>query len=317
MIENLIPSEEQNEEIFIEDHTLQCSDSDEFMDRKNEWEEIDDLVFTYQKQFKTDIEITDKIKRDSENAIIQLTEKFYPLFKKYSTLLKTGQINFENVEQKSFVYLFMDDKALKRALCSKEKIDRNTKSAIFMKFNFVKETYGHNEEQEIITDLQYLFLVLAKRYKKMERSFCCYVYNCFRYEVARHIQKFIRNPLNIHYKSILYEETLNSGSKDLANNGFDMEDKIYTSEFGIPDLTWVQGLTCSEKFSKLTPLERKILIKYYLEHYNDKQIAKEFGLHINTANANRRRALMKLCEIFEMSKDEIKRSRNSGNKKSV
>jgi len=301
---------------FFEDRTLQCDTDDELIKRKNEWEEIDDLVFLYQKQYKEDATEEDKVAAESAATI--LLEKFYPLFKKYLTVIKTGQINFDNAEQKLFVLLFMDAPELKRALYSKEKIDRNTKSIIFQKFNFIKETYGHNDDEEILTDLYMHFFVLAKRYKKMQRSFCCYVYNAFRYEVFRHIQKFTRNPANIHYRNIPYEECSSQNSHELANNNeIDLEDKIYTNELGLPDLSWIQGLNCSGAFAVLTPLERKLISKYYLEFYTDRQIAKEYGLHINTCNMKRHQAVAKLAEALGVDKSTIKRSRNSGLKRLI
>ena len=81
---------------------------------------------------------------------------------------------------------------------------------------------------------------------------------------------------------------------------------------GIPDLTWINGTSCSDIFQELEPLERKLLIKYYLEDYNDKQIAEEFSMHINTVNQKRRRAVIKLAQLMGVDEKKIKRSRKSG-----
>jgi hypothetical protein len=308
-------SERLLEEEYIDKKELQCEDSDEIMERQNEWEVIDQLVYTYQEQFKTDKEITQEIKKESEKAAAILIETFYPFLKKYLTVIKTGQINFDNPEQRLFILLFMDDAKLKSALYSKNKIDKNTKAAIFYKFNFIKETYGHNDEEEIMTDLQMLFLILAKRYKYANRSFPCYVYNVFRFEVARHIEKFTRNPVNIHYRNLSYEELNDIGASILSKHFTEpeiIEEQIYLNESGVPDVSWIQGLNCSEIFSELNPLERKLLIKYYIERYNDKQIAKEYNLHINTCNIRRHKAVEKLAKTLGIKKSDIPRSRNSG-----
>jgi hypothetical protein len=308
-------SEKYTDDEYIDKKELQCADLDEIMERQNEWEAIDELVYIYQEQFRKDIEITESIKRKSEEAAITLINTFYPFLKKYLTVIKTGQINFDNPEQRLFVLLFMDDNNLKSALYSKNKIDRATKASIFYKFNFIKETYGYNDEEEIMTDLQMLFLILAKRYKYANRSFPCYVYNVFRFEVARHIEKFTRNPVNIHYRNLSYEELNETGASTLLKHytePVDFEELIYLNESGIPDTTWVQGINCSNIFSNLSPLERKLLIKYYVERYNDKQIAKEYNLHINTCNIRRHKAVEKLAKTLGVKKSEIPRSRNSG-----
>lgn len=283
------------------------------MKRKEEWEEIDSLVARYQKQFG--VVVTKKEKAEAEQATQILIAKFYPLFKKYLTIIKNGQINFDNYEQRMFIILFMDNVSLKRALYKRAPISREYKQIILQKFNFIKETYGHLEEEEIMTDLYMLFLNLAKRYKPMARSFCCYVYNTFKYEVYRHIQAFTRNPLNVHYRSISYEDCAAQNSAELEINTYNIEDQLSTDADGLPDIFWIGGYNCAPCFQKLTPLERKILIKYYLEQKNDRQIADEIGMHINTCNQKRRHAVKLMAEALNVDESQIRRARNSGKKK--
>ena len=76
--------------------------------------------------------------------------------------------------------------------------------------------------------------------------------------------------------------------------------------------SWVNGETCSDMFSILNQLERKIIVKYYAEEYNDKQISDYLGLHINTVNQKRRQAVHKLAEHLDIDLESIKRNRNSG-----
>jgi len=279
------------------------------MKRKEEWAEIDELVAIYQKQFTHD---DAKTKADAEAAAAKLIEKFCPLFKKYLGILKNGQINFSNYEQRLFIVLFMDSTTLKRALYKKAPVPKDYKQIIFQKFNFIKETYGHLDEEEILIDLYVLFLNLAKRYKPMARSFCCYVFNTFKYEVYRHIQAFTRNPLNIHYRNISYENCTAQNSAILDIQNYNIEDQICIDENGLPDYFWISGYNCAPCFRDMTPLERKIIIKYYLEQKNDRQIAAETGLHINTCNQKRRHAVQLMAESLGVDPSQIRRSRNSG-----
>jgi hypothetical protein len=285
---------------------------DELMKRKEEWEEIDALVADYKLQFNKDCSAEEKIK--SEQATQALIKKFYPLFKKYLTILKNGQINFNNYEQRLFIVLFMDSVSLKRALYKKAPISKEYKQIIFQKFNFIRETYGYLEEDEILTDLYVLFLNLAKRYKPMARSFCCYVFNTFKYEVYRHIQAFTRNPLNIHYKTISYEDCAAQPSWEIEMNSYSIEDQLSTDKDGLPDIFWISGFNCAPCFQKLTPLERKIIIMYYLEQKNDRQISDEIGMHINTCNQKRRHAVKLIAEGLGIDESMIRRARNSGKK---
>lgn len=280
-----------------------------FQARLEEWADIEELVMLYQSQFEENASYEDVMK--AQDAIDELIEKFNPLFKKYIILLKTGQINFKDQEMKKFVYSFLDDNRLKAEI-KKSSQKAETRKEIFDRFNFIKETYGALDEEEILIDLQVIFMTVAKRYKQMGRSFCGYLYNCFRYEVYRHIKKFLKNPINIPYRHTQFEEYM----KFIEEPSFedDYEDRFYENNLGIPDFNWILGDTCSETFKRLSVHERKIIIKYYLEDWNDRQISEEFGIHINTVNQKRRQATLKIARELGMDINEIKRNRKSGKK---
>jgi len=280
---------------------------------KTDWKYIDSLVVKYQKKFNPDS--TPLELEDAELASIEILKKFYPLLKKFASMIKTGEINFNNYEQCLFVALFLEDVNYKMALygVKKKAIPRKMRIEIHQRFNFVKETYGYCEIEDIMTDMRMLLLVLAKRYKVVNKSFCCYVAYAFRYEVFRHIQVFTRNPLNIHYKNVEYQDSTIEvyNVDDRMEN---IEDHIYENSLGLPDMTWISGLNCSEVFKVLTPLERKIMIMYYLEFYCDKQISAALNIHVNICNLKRREAVKKIADYLEIPYNKIKRSRNSGKK---
>lgn len=277
--------------------------------RMEEWEEVEDLVIGYQKQFDENADA--KTKEASQNAADELIRRFQPLFKKYLILIKSGQINWEDKEMKLFISSFMDDERLIKAL-KRPKQKANFRKEIYQKFNFVKETYGAADEMEITTDLQMLFLKLAKRYKQLGRSFCGYLYNCYRFEVLRHITAYIKNPINIPYRHIEYEDYIKYEEEPSVETNY--EDSFYENAMGIPDHTWISGLNCSEIFNVLTPMERKLIVKYYLEDWNDRQISEVFSIHINTVNQKRRNAVRKLAKAYGISARDIKRNRKSGKK---
>lgn len=285
-------------------------DTDEhFAERLKDWEDIERNVLSYQKQFKDNPTASEVL--EAKESANMLLEKFMPLFKKYTTLLTTGQIDWNDKEMKLFVCNFISDKTLQKAL-RRKKQKAKYRNDIYVKFNFIKETYGILSETEIISDLQTLLLIIAKRYKQMGRNFCSYVYNAYRYEVCRFIKNFIKDPINIIYKNSEYEDCIN-GKNDLDIEG-SYEDTYYEDLTGIPNSDWILGQNCSDIFLNLTPLDRKILIKYYLEEWKDKQIADLFGMHINTVNQRRRSAAKKIAENLGIELDNIKRTRKSGKK---
>nr|DAK26723.1 MAG TPA: putative RNA polymerase [Caudoviricetes sp.] len=272
-----------------------------------EYKEIEDLVMNYQKQFLPEATYEDRVTANDSGE--ELLERFVPLFRKYLTLICAGKIDFGDPEMKQFIGLFICDPSLKRALGRKNAATKFVHS-IHGQFNFVVETYGKQPEEDILVDLQMLLLTLAKRYKQMGRNFCGYVYNSFRFEVFRHIAKFTKNPANIHYRKIEYEDYMQIYQDEQIEECF--EDKIYENSLGIPDLTWINGETCSDIFLDLTKIERKLIIKYYLEDYNDRQISELYSMHTSTVNLWRRRAIKKVALALGMDPDKIKRSRRSG-----
>ena len=271
-----------------------------------EWNEIEELVLNYQNY------LTLKDKEQAINPAFELLERFSPLFKKYLALIKHNQIDFNDMEQKSFVSLFMDDKVLRRML--NRKVTPNSyKSDIYQKSNFIKETYGVNNEEDIVYDLYICFLNVARRYKQIGKNFCAYLYNVYKHEVARFIKAYIKNPLSIPYKNFQYEDFINGSEDALIME--EQESSYYESLTGLPDISWVLGETCSNDFLFLTPLQRKIIVKYYLEDWSDRQIAESMGIQTSSINSKRREALILLCQHFDVDPSSLKRMRKSGTTK--
>lgn len=277
-----------------------------------EWEDIEDNIILFKRKFEEKASNEDILKGNMASEF--LLNRFSPLFKKYMSLMRHGQIDFNDTEMKQFISLFIDDKSLKRAL-GRKKQSTEFKAGIYKNFNFILETYGTLSDEDILSDLQMCFLTLCKRYKQVGKNFCAYVYNSYRYEVARHIKNFIKNPINIQYKILQYEDCIN-GDVDMKIN-LCYEDKYLDEESDLPDYKWINGTECSYIFKDLSTIQRIIIIKYYLEDWNDRQIAEFTGLHINTINQKRRLAVEHLTKITGREFTRKTRNRNSGRKASL
>jgi len=292
--------------------------------REEEWGQIELLIQLHQSQFSSEDNedsgkhmnhIRNEINKFNprintpQDAIKDLLDRFSPLFKKYMSLLKKGVIDFNDAETKAFVSSFISDTELKRAL-GRKKVNAIHRNKIYKKFNFIKSTYGQVDVDLMYNDLQMFFLILAKRYKPIGKSFCAYVYNVYKFEVSRYIKKFIKEALNIPYKnaSADFQAELMADFKSRAS----YIDQYYEDTTGLPDFDWITGVECSIAFNKLTTLERKILVKYYLENWNDRQISEEYLMHINTVNEKRRKATRLIAQELNIDASEIKRSRKSG-----
>ena len=279
-------------------------------DKRKEWEEIEKLVTIYKKKFDTENDfLTREEKAEIKKAGQELLDRFRPLIKKYLNIFKNNILDLKDNKTRMFVMTFMSEKRLKYAL-KKSLTAYRFKAEINSKFQFVRDNYGKKSTEEIRSELQLLLLNLARRYKPMGRNFCGYVANVYIFEVTRHVQKYLKEINNINFRNVEFDEYMTSENEQGYETA--LEDRYYENSLGIPDISWICGEHCSDEFKILDNFERKILIKYYLEDYNDKQIAEVFGLHHNTVNQRRKGALKKIASYLHIPFDKIKRSRKSG-----
>lgn len=274
-------------------------------ERVKEWNAIEELVTVYKKQFEDEA-----FKKESNDAALELLERFNPLLKKYCVLLTSGNINWNDIESRYFICMFIDDKQVRKA-CKKYYQKSSCRHIVLEKFNFVKECFCTIDKEDVMSDLQSILLIMAKRYKQVGRNFCSYVYNCYRYEVGRYVKKKLADPINLSYKLILFDDM-----NKIVRNDDSYQDVVFDEGCSTdsPDMSWITGKTCSDIFSCISPMDRQILVKYYLEEWKDKQIAEEYGMHINTVNQRRRNAAKKIAEATGMDVACIKRTRKSGKK---
>ena len=270
-----------------------------------EWNEIEELVIQYQNTVDVDME---QCKKTTE----ELLKRFTPLFKKYMLLIKHNQLDFNDMEQKSFISLFIEDRILRRML-NRKVTPPQYKSEIYQKSNFIKETYGSSSEEDILYDLYICFLNVVRRYKKVGKNFCAYLHNVYKYEIARFIKAYIKNPLSVPYKNFQYEDYINGQEDSVFIE--EQENSYYESITGLPDLSWILGDTCANEFSFLSSLQRKIIVKYYLEDWSDRQIAESLGVQTSSVNGKRREAVNILCEVYNIDPKTLKRVRKSGTMK--
>lgn len=89
----------------------------------------------------------------------------------------------------------------------------------------------------------------------------------------------------------------------------DFEDRLYENNLGLPDSSWIMGRDCSEIFLLLDTLERKIIVKYYLEGCGDGIIADSLGLSISHVHKKRTSAVKKLANALGKNETNIVRHR--------
>lgn len=267
----------------------------------DKWKQIEQMILTYKNKYQDNC--TDEQIAAADEAMSQIVKEFMPLFKKYMIMLKTGYINFYDLESKRFVANFIGDQTLKNSMFL-PKISSATQNSVSYAFAFVRETYGQLDEDEIMADLQAMFMKLAHRYKPMNRSFCAYVYKAYAYEVARYVKAFIRNPVNIPYRIFNYEDYM-TGIEEPVTEDNPFEDKLFQNHLGLPSLSWITGENCSTEFKDLSRLERSILVRYYMEDLTEKDIAQELQVPVAYVTAKRHSALQKVVDALGRDISEV------------
>jgi len=65
------------------------------------------------------------------------------------------------------------------------------------------------------------------------------------------------------------------------------------------DDTWIEGSTCEEPFSILTPLERKLLVMIFAEHKTQEEIAKDMRYHFSSIKRKKNEIIEKISNRLQ------------------
>lgn len=246
-------------------------------DNTETWNEIEELV----QRFK-----------DGDRSVgEQLLQKFENYFNKFYLIVKNITINLNDRETKFFISMFLNDATLFQ---KKEDISSDDYHTVMQAFGSVCNTYGKLPREDIYQDMYLVFFTLLNRYKPIGKTFGSYLCTSFVYEYSRLIKSYLKDPLSrvdktVEYIDMFHRNRYVEPEYAFFNMPYDEEKQ---------DDLWIHGLTCSEAFSKLTPLERIILIRYYIERKSDREIAEQIGRTRNYVNIKRLNAVKKISEYM-------------------
>lgn len=264
------------------------------------------MTVSIKKETYDQIELLVKDKDDKDNTE-QLLLKFNPLFKKMETAIR-----YQNIYNDPKINLMVS--AMVYTILSKQEIDSNDKNVLrgntALFFNYLSET---RHLEDLHQDILCAFIVILNRYeKKPDAGFCAYVNVALPREIGRRLAKRIRCE---------YKDYLSCGSN---SEGFEITpqgqsysygddptfDEVYDRMNGSDNIltqNWIDAKQCdSFQFNRLSAQERLMLILKYQDKVPDRISAKELGMHINTYNIMKRKAVEKISKI------KPTRMRNSG-----
>jgi RNA polymerase sigma factor (sigma-70 family) len=245
-------------------------------------------------------QLVDKYQAGDKDSAEELINQMSPYMIKYFKIIKFGIIDLNDRDSRRFISLFVDSfdarERLKRKFQSKD-----ARCEAYQAVSFLQSTCANIPTEDVIQELIMILLTLAKRFSRHREkvNFCGYLYNSFRFELARRIKVMTSDPL-VHRSEL----NLSFDDDEYLNEEEIDEELSYTNEpmmYLEEDLgnSWQRGLTCSEMFSDLTQQQRIILKLYYVDGESDTSIGDRLGIHRTTVKTQR----MKAKEILKLKDD--------------
>lgn len=252
------------------------------------YDELDDVVMMY--------------KDGHPEAAEKLIDNYRGFIAIYKNLLCDGTIYPNNVRMRQFIGLFIMRYEVRKSL-DKYNYMPNVKRAIYSTAKMISDNCKCFSKTEINHELIIILLDMAKRYTRGKNpTFHTYVEKGFNYRLKKRIEDLIKDPLIrndwLSYIDQQYEDTAQTNiiESDVVIESIQQDidirncKKLTIAGSGL-NLNWINGITATGIFKKLSPLERQILIMYYAEKKGDEEIAIELGYRAReTVNRKRNKA---------------------------
>lgn len=229
---------------------------------------------------------------DCENAGNQLIDMFAPLFNKYIRIIKKGILDFSDYESRNFISLFISDQKIRTAL-KRHYQSKKVREIAHKTLYIINSAYSQIFEEDLYHDFIVIFLKSIHKYK-VDKGFCAYIAASFPYEVSRVVKEVLKNPISTAVICEFDDELIRSISKFYCSNVSAIDSSKISSDTEELSNSWIYGLTCSDVFEDLSPLERLILKLYYMENMPEVKIARKLGFHRNSIWIKRKAAIEKV-----------------------
>lgn len=267
----------------------------------------------------------------STEAADQLLKSFVKFFAKYISLLKYGKYDLTHYSTRSFIKLFVEKPKNRKLINPYFKNKITGKEVISSTVNLIVQLFETSSQEDIIQDLNIIFLNMCNNYKDTKPSFHSYINKNFHFYAYRYLEKMSRDPVARGYTYVNKFEDQNNPGNDISDLTSIIPDEsqyieceqtlqeleihynlkntektvlVECTDTSIFDDTffntnWINGITCSDIFSCLTPFERQILTMWYVEGKTDTEIGDIFGVCRGTINRRRSVAKSKLIKYVK------------------
>jgi RNA polymerase sigma factor (sigma-70 family) len=249
------------------------------------------MKYDQERYLKIEELVKDYQEGDMESGY-ELIEYFELYINKYYKILKKGLINLNDKESRSFITMFIDDLKARRALARSYQPTEARREA-YKAASMLASMCKNIPDEDILQELRYNMLLMAKRYKNKGKSFTAYVSSSFKFYVQNTISEMTLDPivhaceLNLRFDEELCLEKAEDIEKEISDMYMEKAKNLKMVEEDELGPRWESGLTCGEEFEDLTPNQRMIIKMKYDEGKSDLDIAEKIGLHRNTIRRQR------------------------------
>lgn len=253
--------------------------------KKYDYQEVDRLVKAYQ--------------GGDNEAALKLIQAFSGFIGNFVQLVKNGVIDTRNICLRRFIALFMKNRLDRYKVIGGRYKNDDVRRLIFIMVSMITKQFRPYDEEDIWSELVGELLAMAKKYHNDKGCFFhVYVSKAFHYRAYKRLSAWTNDPVSMtarNYNTVEPEEF--EDEIDLIEQVQVDEPLLALVDDGdtLLDENWINGNTCAELFSSLSPLERRVLVLYYDRGWKDREIGEEYGFSTTKVRRIRNEAKMKLA----------------------
>lgn len=247
----------------------------------------------------------------SDEAGMKLIDAFSGFLMNFLLLVKNGTLDPYNRSIRRFMSLFVKGRTERYMLLSSKRDDETVKKSIYALAGRIASQFSPFEEEDIWAELVAEFLAMARKYyNESGYFFHVYISKAFPYRAYKRLSRLSSDPVAIAFRTrsgAVEEETEIHGRQedipDIEEAPVLLINEDLDSDFGE---NWIGGITCSDMFADLTPLERRVLVMYHMDGYRDKEIGEILGFSAGQIRQIRGRGRKKLIarRLADVSKKQ-------------
>jgi len=260
--------------------------------------------------YKYTLEEIDKALRLYQNGDKEVTTLLIDMFKDYIdiyvNLLKYNKFDIGNGKVHRFLSLFLSSKlALKQYNYSSY-----ARNMFINKAKYISKYFAEYTDDDIRNDIIIIILKLVKKYNSDRPFFILYINKVIHYYLKNYVDRIIKSYLDyidideIEQNEIDYKVYSHF---EMVENKLDKERLIHNAIIPVVkndnntlDLNWINGITPTNMFDMLQPVDREILLLYYVKNKTIKDICNSIGYStINTGIRRKNISIKKVKEYAE------------------